>query len=80
MRETIIKDYCRISVLFFSLKKVSRLMEEKQYAIQIKEALDFIKESKDAVRSVETRKLKELSNFKKSQLKSKGKLVLKQKS
>ena len=55
-------------------------MEEKQYAIQIKEALDFIKESKDAVRSVETRKLKELSNFKKSQLKSKGKLVFKQKS
>ena len=76
MRETIIKDYCRISVLFFSLKKVSRLMEEKQYAIQIKEALDFIKESKDAVRSVEEKKIKELTNFRKNQLKSKGKSVL----
>ena len=55
-------------------------MEEKQYAIQIKEALDFVKESKDAVRSVEMKKLKELTNFKKRQLKSKGKLVLNQKA
>ena len=55
-------------------------MEEKQYAIQIKEALDFVKESKDAVRSVEMKKLKQFTNFKKRQLKSKGKLVLNQKA
>ena len=51
-------------------------MEEKLYANQIKEALDFVKESKDAVRSVEKKKMKELTNFRKSQLKSKGKFVL----
>ena len=51
-------------------------MEEKLYAIQIKESLDFIKESKDAVRSVEEKKIKELTNFRKNQLKSKGKSVL----
>ena len=73
--------YCRnYSVLIFSFKKVSRLMEEKLYAVQIKEALDFVKESKDAVRSVEMKKMTELSNFKKSQLKSKGKFVLNHKS
>ena len=55
-------------------------MEEKLYAVQIKEALDFVKESKDAVRSVEMKKMTELSNFKKSQLKSKGKFVLNHKS
>ena len=55
-------------------------MEEKLYAVQIKEALDFVKESKDAIRSVETKKMTELSNFKKSQLKSKGKFVLNHKS
>ena len=48
--------------------------------MQIKEALDFVKESKDAVRSVEMKKLKELTNLKKRQLKSKGKLVLNQKA
>ena len=51
-------------------------MEEKLYAVQIKEALDFVKESKDAVRSIEKKKMKELTAFKKNQLKSKGKLVL----
>ena len=55
-------------------------MEEKLYAVQIKEALDFVKESKDAVRSVEKKKMKEFSNLKKSQLKSKGKFVLNHKS
>ena len=55
-------------------------MEEKLYAVQIKEALDFVKESKDAVRSVEMKKMTEMSNFKKSQLKSKGKFVLNHKS
>ena len=55
-------------------------MEEKLYAIQIKEALDFVKESKDAIRSEEMKKMKELSNYRKSQLKSKGKFVLNKKS
>ena len=68
------------SALILSFKKVTRLMEEKLYAVQIKEALDFVKESKDAVRSVEMKKMTELSNFKKSQLKSKGKFVLNHKS
>ena len=73
--------YCRnYSVLIFSFKKVSRLMEEKLYAVQIKEALDFVKESKDAIRSEEMKKMKELSNYRKSQLKSKGKFVLNKKS
>ena len=65
---------------YFSFSRVSRMMEERQYATQIKEALEFVKLSKDAIRSNQIEKDEEISNFNKRQLKSKGKLFVNRKA
>ena len=65
-------------VLISSFTKVARMVEEREYATQIKEALDFVNFSKDAVRSNQIKTNQEISNFKKSQLRSKGKLFVNQ--
>ena len=51
-------------------------MEEKQYAIQIKEALELIKESKESVNEHKVKYNAKKDFLNRSQLKHKGKMRL----
>jgi len=55
-----------------SFKEVTRMVEMKQYAIQIKEALDLIKFSENAVKSKDMEEENAKNTYAKSKLKSKG--------
>ena len=52
------------------------MLEEKQYAIQIKEALELIKESKESVNEHKVKCNHKKEFYNRSQLKHKGKMRL----
>ena len=58
--------------LQFSFSQVRTMLQEKQYALQIKEALEHIKESQKAVSDYYTNDQNLALNTQRSKLKSKG--------
>ena len=66
-------NYC---VAPFSLNQVRTMLEEKQYAIQIKEALELIKESKESVKEHKVKYDARKESYERSKLKHKGKMRL----
>jgi len=59
-----------------SLNQVRTMLEEKQYAIQIKEALELIKESKESVNEHKVKYDARKESYDRSKLKHKGKMRL----
>ena len=71
-KDQIVVTYCFIS----SFSQVRTMLEEKQYAIQIKEAFDLIKESKESVNEHKVKYNARKEFYNRSQLKHKGKMRL----
>ena len=65
-----------IVLSFYSLNQVRTMLEEKQYAIQIKEALELIKESKESVKEHKVKYDARKESYERSKLKHKGKMRL----
>ena len=70
------KDLVLIVMFLFSFCQVKSMMQEKQYAIQIKEALEHIKSSQNAVTDHFRSFQMEAEAAQQSKLKSKGKKKL----
>ena len=68
---SILKDFS-LHIISFSFKEVSRRIQMKQYAIQIKEAMDLIKFSENAVKAKVMDEENTRQKFAKSKLKQKG--------
>lgn len=67
---------CLMTYPFCSLNQVRTMLEEKQYAIQIKEALDLIRESKESVKEHKVKYNARKESYERSKLKHKGKMRL----